>query len=102
VDHLDVASLGAVFAVWAGVGLWWCQQGLDVVNDAGQQTQEAEVFAEAAAGFLVRLLEGAYAVRGPSASGPASPPPAATASARMSLFRFDGHHRCGGQAALPS
>jgi hypothetical protein len=47
VDHVGVFAFGAVF--WIGAGGEQC---LDVVDDAGQQAQEAEFFAEAAAGFL--------------------------------------------------
>ncbi len=54
-DHLDVAPLTLVFRFVVAVGCRLpsrCQEGLDVADDAGQQTQETKVFAEAASGVL--------------------------------------------------
>jgi hypothetical protein len=47
VDHVDVPSLGAVLRLGTGG-----EQCLDVADDAGEEAQETEFFAEAAAGFL--------------------------------------------------
>lgn len=59
VDHAYVASFGVFFVGCGGVG--WGEQGLDVLDDAGQEAEESEVFAEAVACLLfgvVGVVEG--------------------------------------------
>ncbi len=63
-DHLTVVSLGGVLCVGGrGVGVcgFRAQEGLHVLDDAWQEAQESEIFAEASACFLFRvggLVEG--------------------------------------------
>ncbi|GHF99935.1 hypothetical protein GCM10018777_08070 [Streptomyces albogriseolus] len=62
-DHAYVASFGVFFVgVVVGCGcVGWGEQGLDVLDDAGQEAEESEVFAEAAACLLfgaVGVVEG--------------------------------------------
>src|SRR5690606_39774120 len=60
VDHAYVASFGAFFVgVVVGCGgAGWGEQGLDVLDDAEQEAEESEVFAEAAACLLFGVVGG--------------------------------------------
>src|SRR5690606_1875686 len=58
VDHAYVASFG-VFFVGVGVGcggVGWGEQGLDVLDDAGQEAEESEVFADVAGCLLCGVV----------------------------------------------